>query len=271
MGFKFAFLTDTHIQPEKGAVRGVEKALATLRARKPAFCLHGGDIVMDAAYVERGRAEALYDLWGRSAATLGVPIHYACGNHDVFALTGKELGRADTNKSFWQKRVGQSQRFKSFDHQGWRFVVLDVVQTAPEKWWGELDQEQLLWLDDLLRKTDRRQPLVFMAHIPLFTCIHQITNGSTEPTNATQIVKNAKTFFELIERHNTKAVFQGHTHVVEEISYHGARYITGGAVCGEWWKGPRLGRHPEGFIEAEVVRDELKWRYIPYGWDVGES
>ncbi|MBB6052630.1 metallophosphoesterase family protein [Armatimonas rosea] len=266
MGFKFVHLTDTHIQPELKASEGVKKAIEAIRKSRPAFCLHGGDVVMDAAAVDRARAEQVYDLWGEASSNLGVPVHYACGNHDVFALTGPEQGKRDTDKQYWQRRVFQSERFKTFDQENWRFVVLDVVQTERDRWWAELDTEQLKWLDDLLRKTDKRQPLVFLTHVPLFTAINQFTSGTTVAVKDTQIVKNAKTFFELTERHNVKAVFQGHTHVVEEVVYNDVHYITGGAVCGDWWKGPRLGRHPEGFIEAEAKGEELKWRYIPYGW-----
>jgi len=61
---------------------------------------------------------------------------------------------------------------------------------------------------------------------------------------------------------------QGHTHVVEECTYMGTQYITGGAVCGDWWKGKRLGRHPEGFGVVTVQNDSLTYRYVPYGWSV---
>jgi 3',5'-cyclic-AMP phosphodiesterase len=269
--FTFVHLTDTHIQPELGATRGVKKALDAVRRFKPAFGLMGGDVVMDAAYVERKRAEEVFGLWGQVSSDLKIPMHYACGNHDVFALTGSEAGGNDTDKNFWQKRVGQDARYKTFDYRNWRFVVLDSVQTSREgKWWAEIDKEQLTWLDNLLRQTDKTQPIVFLTHVPLFTCINQFTSGTTNPVTETQIVKNAKTFFEMTQLHNIKAVFQGHTHVVEEVSYNGVRYITGGAVCGDWWKGLRLGRHPEGFAivdcKGDGLKSELAWKYIPYGW-----
>ena len=44
------------------------------------------------------------------------------------------------------------------------------------------------------------------------------------------------------------------------------RYITGGAICGDWWKGKRLGVHPEGFSVVTVAGDDLTWKYVPYGW-----
>jgi hypothetical protein len=80
------------------------------------------------------------------------------------------------------------------------------------------------------------------------------------------IMANGRTFKEMIQKHNVRAVFQGHTHVVEECSYAGVHYITGGAICGDWWKGPRLGVDPEGFVVATVKGGDLTWRYVPYGW-----
>jgi hypothetical protein len=45
---------------------------------------------------------------------------------------------------------------------------------------------------------------------------------------------------------NPKMVLQGHTDIRESVIYNGCQFITSGAVCGRWWKGPREG-HPRGF------------------------
>lgn len=271
--FSFVHITDTHIQPELGATAGVHKAFAAVRALpdKPAFALIGGDIVMDAAAVLRPRADLVYDLWRQEADTLRLPMHYAIGNHDVYGLN--QEGRAATDdpgfgKGLWKKRLGLDRTYATFDHQGWRIVTLDSVGiTSENKWEGSLDAAQLQWLDDLLRATPTTMPLVFVTHFPIFTIYAQYTQGTTSPLLSDMIVKNGRVFKEMIQRHNVKAVFQGHTHVVEEVSYLGTRYITGGAVCGDWWKGPRLGVHPEGFIVATVMGNDLTWRYVPYGWE----
>ncbi|HLJ55452.1 MAG TPA: metallophosphoesterase [Chthonomonadaceae bacterium] len=270
--FTFVHITDTHIQPELGATEGVHKAFEAVRAlpRKPAFGLVGGDLVMDAALVPHARADAVYDLWRQEAERLGMPLHYSIGNHDLFGLKvdGKPAtDDLDYGKALWKRRVGVEQTYASFDHHGWRFVTLDSVGITPDhKWEGALHDAQIAWLDDLLRGTPRTMPLVFVTHFPIFTAVEQYTSGPQAAPTADTLVKNGKQFKEMIQRHNAKAVFQGHTHIVEEITYLGVRYITGGAVCGDWWKGPRLGVHPEGFVAASVKGEELSWRYVPYGW-----
>jgi len=270
--FTFVHLTDMHIQPELGATEGVHKAFQAVKAlpHKPAFGLVGGDLVMDAAFVPRSRADLVYFLWRKEAETLGLPLHYSIGNHDLYALSvnGKPaLDDPDYGKALWRKRIGVDQSYGSFDYQGWRFVMLDTVGITPQySWEGSISDTQMQWLDQLLRDTPRTTPMVFVTHFPIFSAITQYTEGTTAKPSAGSLVKNGKQFREMVEKHNVKAVFQGHTHVVEEINYLGVRYITGGAICGDWWKGPRLGVHPEGFVVATVKDEELSWRYVAYGW-----
>jgi 3',5'-cyclic AMP phosphodiesterase CpdA len=270
--FSFVHITDTHIQPELGATEGVHKAFSAVRAlpKRPAFALIGGDLVMDAAAVPRARADMVYDLWRQEAATLGLPLHYSIGNHDLYDLNQSQKPAnedPDYGKGMWKKRLGLDRTYASFDYQEWRFITLDSVGITPaNRWEGSLDPTQLNWLDDLLRKTPRTMPLVFLTHFPIFTIFAQYSQNTTSALSPDTIVKNGKTFKEMIQKHNVRAVFQGHTHVVEECNYLGTRYITGGAVCGDWWKGPRLGVHAEGFVVATVSGSDLSWRYVPYGW-----
>jgi 3',5'-cyclic-AMP phosphodiesterase len=271
MGFRFVFLTDTHIQPELGAAAGVRKAFDAVRALRPDFVLVGGDIVMDAAFVDQRRADDQFALWTEASARLSCPVHCTIGNHDLYAIGGDKLRSSsdpERGKGLWQKRLGIENRYGTFDHKGWRIVRLDSCGITPEGGWeGVLDQEQLTWLDNLLRKTPKTMPLVFLTHFPLMTAFGLYTEGTTNALGPGMIVKNGKAFHELIQGHTNCTIFQGHTHVVEEVKYVGARYITGGAVCGDWWKGKRLGVHPEGFLVAETRGRELSWRYQPYGWN----
>jgi len=270
--FSFVHITDTHIQPELGATAGVHKAFETIRALrdKPSFGLVGGDLVMDASLVPHDRADRVYALWRQAAEDLQFPLHYSIGNHDLFGLdvSGRPAtDDPDYGKSLWKKRLSLDRTFHTFDHHGWRFVVLDSAGISPDyKWEGSLSSDQIKWLDDLLRNTPTVMPLVFLTHFPIFTAFMQYTDSTTAAATPGLVVKNGKTFFEMIKKHNVKAVFQGHTHIVEEIDYLGVKYITGGAVCGDWWKGPRLGVHPEGYVVATVRAEQLTWRYVPYGW-----
>ncbi len=274
-GFTFAHLTDTHIQPELGATEGVAKAFRAIRAAKPAFALIGGDLVMDAAGVPRERADQVYGLWKDAADALPMPLYYCVGNHDVYLTSGSEkLPPSDPHfgKSEWMRRVGIGRSYNTFDHAGWRFVTLDSLVVLPGGGWeGLIAPEQMRWLDDLLRSTGHEMPLVFLTHIPLMTLYGMYTGGTTVPLGAAMVVKNGREFHELIQPYNVQAVLQGHTHVVEECRYAGVRYITGGAVCGDWWKGKRLGIDPEGFTIVRASGSgraaRLSYEYVPYGWD----
>jgi hypothetical protein len=44
------------------------------------------------------------------------------------------------------------------------------------------------------------------------------------------------------------------------------RYITAGSICGDWWRGPRLGVHPEGFLVCDLDDEDMTTKYVPYGW-----
>ncbi|MBC7808719.1 MAG: metallophosphoesterase [Akkermansiaceae bacterium] len=272
--FSFVHITDTHIQPEKGAVAGVKKAFAAIAALspKPDFALIGGDIVHAASNANRDRATLLYELWREAVAGLEIPVHYSVGNGDVFSTIGAEHlapMHPDYGKSGWMRRLGLGQRFHHFDHGGWRFVVLDSVRIDPSAetgYVGEIDPEQMKWLDGIMRGTEKAQPVVILTHIPLMTLFGLYTGGTTTALPPNLIVQNGREVVEMFRGRNVRAVFQGHTHVVENCEYLGTRYITGGAVCGGWWQGPRFGTHPEGFGVVHVTGGQMNYRYVPYGW-----
>ena len=252
------------------------KAFAAIHAlpRKPDFALIGGDLVMDANKVSADRAALVYDLWQSAAADLGLRMHYTIGNHDAYGLGGpatgsvRSLSDPDFGKHIWKRRLGLTRTYDTFDHKGWRFVTLDSLMVGADGTWsGLIDDAQMVWLDDLLRKTPREMPVVMLTHLPLMTIFGQYTTGTTSALPEQLIVRNGREFQKRIQGHNVKAVFQGHTHVVEECDYLGTRYITGGAICGNWWKGWRLGVHPEGFTVVTVRGDDLSYKYTPYGWD----
>lgn len=272
--FTFLHYTDVHIEPELHAAQGFARAVETMKRAAPdaAFALCGGDLVFDANAVPFARASHLYDLYEEQSRRLGVPIHHCLGNHDIFALDPVQSGvPADdphAGKALFRRRTGLKETCYSFDHGGWHFAVLDTVQITPDhSWRGFVDDAQLAWLAADLAKTGKTTPTVLLVHMPLLCAITQYTRGTTEPTPDKMIVANGLAVHDLLRPYNVKAVLQGHTHVVEEIAYLGARYISAGAVCGDWWKGWRLGVHPEGFTVCTAHESgDFDWRYVPYGW-----
>jgi hypothetical protein len=56
--FSVVFMTDIHLQPERGAVDGFTMALEAANDLKPDFILTGGDLVMDALTIDYERASS---------------------------------------------------------------------------------------------------------------------------------------------------------------------------------------------------------------------
>jgi 3',5'-cyclic-AMP phosphodiesterase len=268
--FDFVFFTDTHIQPELDAAHGCNMCFSKIAALKPEFAIMGGDHVYDAFGVNGVRAGMVYDLYKRTEQQLGMPIHHAIGNHDVFGVLPKS-GAATTDpaygKKMYEDRLGRT--YYSFDYKGYHFVVLDSIQpTADRLWEARVDEGQLHWLRDDLKRLPQGTPVLGVIHCPLVTAF--ATYAYTQIAGAdrkynTMTVANAPEVLEVFENADVLAVLQGHTHVNEVVGYKSTQYVTSGAVCGNWWHGPRLGT-PEGFTVVSLRQGKFSTRYETYGF-----
>ncbi|MBW1912039.1 MAG: metallophosphoesterase, partial [Deltaproteobacteria bacterium] len=127
--FSFAFLTDTHLQPEKQAPDGFKLAIGKVNELEPDFVLTGGDQVFDAFDQNFERADLLYNLYLETAKLLNVPVYNTMGNHDIFGLgenAGIDPEHPEAGKNMFVNRQAKN-RYYSFDHEGWHFMVLDSV------------------------------------------------------------------------------------------------------------------------------------------------
>jgi 3',5'-cyclic AMP phosphodiesterase CpdA len=266
--FRFVHFSDIHIQPELGAVEGTALALTRLRALRPDFIITGGDHVMDVLKASNERADVQFNLYAEAFRPIGVPIHSVIGNHDIFGWGRTDALQTDPNygKRMVEERVLKQPAYRSFDFGGWHFALLDSVQASPTTvWHGAIDDAQLTWLDDDLTKAAGK-PTILVTHVPVMSLITTYTEGNMTAPGDMNVLINGREIQRLCAKHRVHAVLQGHTHIVEDCEYLGTHYITGGAVCGDWWKGPRLGVHPEGFMVFDVDGDRLNYRYEASGW-----
>lgn len=266
---RFVHLTDLHIYDQLGAPEAVAKcvqAVLALRPR-PEFVLIGGDHIMDGLKATRDGAEAQFKLLAEAMRPLEMPIYHTIGNHDIFGWENAAGSSADPGygKALFEEEVKQSRSYEAFGLGGWRFIILDTIQPKAGGWYAAVDQEQLAWLEKEL-EAHPGAPTVVSAHVPLFTIFSQHESSSMAPSPNTLVTSNGRDVFQILKKYNVKLVLQGHTHIVEECDYLGTRFITAGSVCGEWWKGPRLGVHPEGFSVIDLAEGQAKWTYHPYGW-----
>lgn len=264
--FRFVHFTDTHIQPELRAGEGCRRCFGKIGELDPAFAICGGDLVFDVMETGKDRAKMLFDLYDETRKRMELPVHHVIGNHDVLGLSPKSsISMADPQygKKMFEDRVGR--RFSSFDHGRWHFLLLDSIGVTENRGYiGKIDDEQLSWLKSDLAATGPTRPIVVVTHIPLVSAVLQEV-ADPWATRESYLVTNSQEVQKLFTGYNVKAVLQGHTHIREEVLYKGVRYITSGAVSGNWWKGEREG-HPEGFGVLTVSGDEISWAYETYGW-----
>lgn len=266
--FSFLFVTDAHIQPELNAATGTDMAFKKARTFKADFAIQGGDHVFDALGVPKQRALALFDLYDKTEQDLGLKVYHTIGNHDVLGIyqaSGIQPTDPQYGKKLFEDRFGK--RFYSFDHKGHHFVVLDSIGITDDRAYeGRVDAEQLKWLATDLATLPKATPIIVSVHIPLVSAFASyVPESATLSTHHSLTVANANEVLAAFEGHNVIGVLQGHTHINENVDYKGVNYVTSGAICGNWWRGTRMGT-PEGFTVVKVANGKLTTHYETYGF-----
>jgi hypothetical protein len=244
-------------------------AFEKIAASKPEFAIMGGDHVFDALGVNQARANMVFDLYTSTAKSLGMPLYNTIGNHDAFGvLAGSGIAPTDPSygKKMYEDRMGKT--YYSFDRKGYHFVVLDSIQPMPDRLWeARIDDAQLDWLRRDLKALAPGTPVIGVVHCPIVTAFgtYAAMVAAQQKYN-TLTVANSAEVLEVLASARVLAVLQGHTHINELVKYNGIRFITSGAVCGNWWKGSRMGT-PEGYSVINVHADgRVISRYETYGF-----
>ncbi len=266
--FDFVFFTDTHIEPELDAAHGCDMCFREIAGLQPDFAIMGGDHVFDAVSVDRTRATTVFDLYKKTEQSLQMPLYHTIGNHDIFGVNTKSgAAPADPGygKKMYEDRVGKT--YYSFDHKGWHFVILDSIQPTEDRMWeARIDAAQLHWLKADLAHVGAMTPIIATVHVPLVTAFatygEKVTVGQKYNTLT---VDNAPEVLAAFAAHHLVAVLQGHLHVNELVVLKNTQYIVGGAVCGNWWRGARMG-FPEGFTVVSARDGKVTTRYETYGF-----
>ncbi len=99
---RIAHMTDMHVQPERGAQQGFEKALDEVQRKSPDMIMMGGDLVMDVLGSDMARAKTQFDIFTSVVkANTSVPVHHALGNHDVWGWNN--IAKYETDPYFGKK------------------------------------------------------------------------------------------------------------------------------------------------------------------------
>jgi 3',5'-cyclic-AMP phosphodiesterase len=256
--FRFAHLTDIHVQPESAADEGFIRCLKAAHTYNPEFILTGGDLVMDVFDQDAARADQLFDLYDRIVGDHTDLTVYPClGNHDVFGWSNRRGVTPDHpqyGKRMFCDRFELERTYYRFDQGGWRFYVLDDVQPTPDnRYQAYLDEAQREWLEKDLQEKPPEMPALVVCHIPILSVTVLDTDGMwREQENAyhiplRQMCRDALDLAQLFSKHNVRLALSGHTHRVDRVEYRGVTFICAGAVCGGWWRQPAYRGFPACF------------------------
>jgi Icc protein len=80
---------------------------------------------------------------------------------------------------------------------------------------------------------------------------------------------DARRIKDLFHKHeNVRLCLSGHVHLLDRCEYLGVTYVCGGAVSGNWWKGPHQETR-EGYSLVDLYPDgAFDVQYVAYDWKV---
>ncbi len=266
---RLGFFTDVHARTEWQTPQAMALAAAALNARTPDLVIAGGDLITDGFQSAASSVAPRWDAYLKMHRAVEARLEPVLGNHDMVAARPEDGTEpsADPRAEF-RRRLGVDRTWRSFEAAGTRFFLLDSIQVSDDdlKYHGRISNRQLAWLADELDRTDTDTPIVLATHIPLLTAMYQATEGATFAAPANRVTVNNREVLELFANHNLLLVLQGHLHVNEMLRWRGTTFVTGGAVCGKWWRGSWHGT-PEGFGIVTLRPDRIDWQYHTYGWE----
>ncbi len=147
--FKYAFVTDTHIGGAT-AEEDLRRTISDINAQDNLdFVLFTGDIT------EMGTNEELR-LAKSIIAELKIPYYVIPGNHDT--------GWSESGGVSFLKEFGTDKFY--FKHKGYHFIACasgPYVRMSD----GHIPRDATVWLDKILNKIPKQQPIVFINHYPI--------------------------------------------------------------------------------------------------------
>jgi 3',5'-cyclic-AMP phosphodiesterase len=207
--FSFMQISDSHIgfasAPNTDTPATLREAIGLVNANKgdAALLLHTGDV----SHLSK---DAQFDTAAQIIGEARLETHYVPGEHDVLVDDGAAF--------FARFTPGAPRGWYSFDQAGVHFIALNNVQDLKAGGLGNLGADQLAFLADDLKPRPASQPIVVLAHIPLWTVSQEWGWGTEDSAQA----------LALLRRFGSVTVLNGHIHQVMQkvegtCAFHTAR------------------------------------------------
>lgn len=271
--FYFVHITDQHVEKKRKGAEGYRRCIESVNALKPSpdLVVMGGDLAFDGNYSPKEKFVEEIKLYKGISDELNCPYFHCFGNHDVLGWHPRRKVSEDDpdfGKKCIMNMLNWESSYYSFDHKGWHFVILDCLKETkhPDKgtiYTPEIDEEQLEWLKADLGSANG-MPTVAFIHIAAFCNIGQIEgNMERKAMDNGMVINNNKALRLILERHNVKALIQGHSHNIEQFYYNGVWYLTSTAASAAWWSGRWTGSK-QGYTVFKCDKDKLSWENKTY-------
>lgn len=263
-GFRFAWISDTHLYPRDVNERFVEKTVRAIKEvqenDKPLdFLIFGGDLAQTGDPVE-------LDLGKELLKEITIEKLFIPGEHDWYLDMGVK----------WEKDFGESPWVK--DHKGVRIIGLNTVGQAPDYWsakkmtarermghmealdgtvagpWAGLGPEQLQWLQDAVADWPTDSPLMIFSHNPLYEYY--------PPWNFW--VRDWREVHEILDNHTNITNIHGHVH---QVLYNEIGNVRSIGMLATSWPWPYA---PEGVpaLTQPMLRVDPGDHFDGVGWDL---
>jgi 3',5'-cyclic AMP phosphodiesterase CpdA len=266
---RLVFYTDVHARTEWETPVAMTRATEAINAQKADLIIAGGDLITDGFQSSADRVAPRWDAYMKMHREIRGDLYPVIGNHDLVAAVPEDSTPAAKDpRKIYRLKMGLDRTYYSFNAVGYHFVILDSVQVTGDeyKYQGMIWPEELAWLKQDLSRVQRGTPIVLATHIPLLSAFFAATEGATFAAKKNRVVVNNRQVLRILEDHNVILVLQGHLHAKELLMWRGTTFITGGAICGKWWRGPWHGTE-EGFNLITLTGSQVDWEYIDYGWE----
>ncbi|HQP44180.1 MAG TPA: metallophosphoesterase [Thermoanaerobaculales bacterium] len=265
---RIVFYTDVHTRTEWETPRALAMAAAAINAEKAELIIAGGDLITDGFQSAAEAVEPRWRAYLEMHRAIRARVEPVLGNHDLVAAIPEDGAppSADPRQRF-RTAFSLERTYRSVAAGGYRLLILDSISVVggDDKYHGRIEADQLQWLATELESIESSTPVVLATHLPLLTGFYQATEGAAAAAPANRVVVNNREVLELFAGHNLLLVLQGHLHVEEMLRWRGTTFITGGALCGKWWRGAWHGTG-EGYGVLTLRPDRVDWEYRGYGW-----
>ena len=266
---RLLFYTDIHARTEWETPLALERAAEAINAQQADLIIAGGDLITDGFQSSAEVVAPRWDVYLTMHRAIDGEIYPVLGNHDLVAAIPEDGSPpSDDPRAIFREKMRLERTYYSFDALGYHIVVLDTVHVTHDKlkYEGRVWYEQMEWLREDIGRLPYETPIILVTHMPLLTVFYAVTEGATAPAPRNRVVINSTEVMKVFKRRNLMLVLQGHLHVKEFLRWRKTTFITGGAVCGKWWRGPWHGAQ-EGFTVLTLNEKHVEWEYVDYGWE----